>query len=1178
MTVTAAEEADRDGLPTVIYASKAARQNAGRHETYLVTVTADALRKANIPVPADLKHSAHGAIERLKQERESAQMLAQSVQSIAAEQFANDRSVVAKFDQHVKPSLHRLLSKIPQHLVQDDHIVQPGESVIEKNLQAMQRGIATTINRSDPPSKASIVGHITLTEEQKDLLASFLDGAGNYAHVPPAVMEPLLYGAAHVSSGSRTRDNASTTLCRPQSQMEQSASRLLGIVPEPANPVPDSLPPPAGVVAAPDDVAVYVTRLTAPISPPEDSAMLILSQSEQRADQETVQQAVHDFGLQPGPADAPALHDFHNLQIAFADVWEEAIDARVLNAAANVYGEYVKVDPSGLPDPFLSWMLLPPPVLTATTTFGAFATVNVPPAVLKAFQITEAQWCVLDEAQRGTLSDLAGRLTADSDKVWSKTTYMLPSSATQGANTLERKAFEEWRVWGERIIAHAKHKVDAAKARQPTTSPGEFTRLHQLLRDLHERLRENYAFTIYAANPQERSVNFGIVVTYRQQWVPKAYQAGELVKTIPLAPRESRKFSKKVVVKKSRAEKETDNALQSRKSESGETFRAESDILRKAETTTNFSLTAEGSYNIGISKGTSKSALTQQAATLSQDVKKDFHEAVFKAAEEYRQERNVEIRTDVSDEAEVLDSGEITNPNDELTVTFLFYELQRCYRVFEHLHKVTPVVLVAQEMPRPEDVDEDWLVAHDWILRRALLDDSFRPALDYLSSGVVGDEYAVEEMRENVERQRHLLDALQEEVVAIREQLGRRYGALETAFENRAVEAGREAGGGLLGSAADYLFGSGGNADETARLREEAAKDAYERAAREEKETKARLEREVTALMATTEAYTNAVRDHLSRKEQIIRLRTHVKQNILYYMQAIWDSEHTDQRFFRLHQVQVPVLTGSERSYTILATPNPKFIRPYPYHKQQLFPVVVDRPVTVPVAPEMTTLAACAELDNLLGYKGNYMIFPLKQSNALTDHMMLPYIDAVFGIHDPDEFGNWTPQQFAEYVHCLRARLGDAEFATLTAQLKDEYTQLLTAPRRVDEEIVVPTGSLFIEALPGQHPILEGFKLMPAPLTLRRHRRMFEGLNLRTCDSPRGSCLTSTEIRILTSTSFLKERLSVSHWPNRPNPSLTFASIASADLVEDALDDDYGRIRSRGDYTENRSGTDSHVR
>ena len=45
---------------------------------------------------------------------------------------------------------------------------------------------------------------------------------------------------------------------------------------------------------------------------------------------------------------------------------------------------------------------------------------------------------------------------------------------------------------------------------------------------------------------------------------------------------------------------------------------------------------------------------------------------------------------------------------------------------------------------------------------------------------------------------------------------------------------------------------------------------------------------------------------------------------------------------------------------------------------------------------------------------------------------------------------------------------------------------LLTTPLRDNEEIIVPTGSLFIEALPGVHPLLEDFKLMHRAIDVKK--------------------------------------------------------------------------------------------
>ena len=68
-------------------------------------------------------------------------------------------------------------------------------------------------------------------------------------------------------------------------------------------------------------------------------------------------------------------------------------------------------------------------------------------------------------------------------------------------------------------------------------------------------------------------MNFGILNTYRQIWTPLSYQAGPLVKTIPLAPKQTQKvvITRKTVKKRSR--KETEKNLSVLKEETNQTDR-----------------------------------------------------------------------------------------------------------------------------------------------------------------------------------------------------------------------------------------------------------------------------------------------------------------------------------------------------------------------------------------------------------------------------------------------------------------------------------------------------------------------------------------------------------------------------------------------------------------------------
>jgi hypothetical protein len=421
------------------------------------------------------------------------------------------------------------------------------------------------------------------------------------------------------------------------------------------------------------------------------------------------------------------------------------------------------------------------------------------------------------------------------------------------------------------------------------------------------------------------------------------------------------------------------------------------------------------------------------------------------------------------------------------------YQLQRRYRVNEEIRSVTPVILVAQEFPKPEQIDEDWIVAHDWILRRALLDDSFIPALIYLSTKEVGDEVALRELFKNVEQHRRLVEDLKDVLVSTHSQVNSRYKALEVAIARHADAVQAEEEGGGLVPVGGFLIptGDGGApSPEAMRLNEDAARDAYERAAKQEKEMQARLDRETTALEAITETYTRQLSEHLNRKAQIARLRVHIKENIFYYMQAIWSYEPPDQRFFRLHDVRVPRLIG-EKTYAV--EPDPDAL-PMPPDWKTPYKLTLHSSIDAE-ALEFDMLGEVADLDNLLGFKGNFMMFPLKEGNDLTDFLMTPYYDKVGQLVDPDPLGNWTLHDFVEYVCCLRKTLSRNAFIRRLPALKKLYARFKELGAK-DEEIIVPSDSLYIEALPGVRPVLEDFKLLHRALDVKKVQAEVRGAEL----------------------------------------------------------------------------------
>jgi hypothetical protein len=579
-----------------------------------------------------------------------------------------------------------------------------------------------------------------------------------------------------------------------------------------------------------------------------------------------------------------------------------------------------------------------------------------------------------------------------------------------------------------------------------------------LLAELEQKLGEPYRFTVYGADDSGTAVNFGVLTTYRQTWRPLGYQAGRLVETVTLAPREERTYSRKVTTSTKRRLETKEKARNVTRTEEQTTQRAVKDIVETAERRTG--LEATGSY--GVTSG----SLSIDDAKNSSDTRQNFREAVIKAASEYESDRSVDVSFETSIDVTVEHTGKLSNPNDELAVTFLFYQLQRRYHLSEHLHRVTPVVLVAQPVPKPNQIGIAWLLQHDWILRRVLLDPSFVSALDTVNTSLVGDEATVGQLRANLDQQRSVVEVLRASLIAKQAEANALFRGLQQAIMTGAEAADDH---GMWDAVTEWI--AGGGSEEANRARAETAREAFDRAQAKERALGEQLQRELTTLTAMTTQWAAASRALLDKTVDVQRLRLHIKQNILHYMQAIWDHEPSDQRYLRLHHVPVPVIAGS-MSYRVVADATPP---PLPPHWTP--PVVVEATLSGQATDATVALGEIADLDRPLGYRGNYAIFPMREAHPIARFLMLPYVDRHAGAHDPDHLGNLTRAELERYARCVRDAVSPAEYEALRPGLEEAHRRVVVDPRPIEQEIVVPTDALFIEALPADRPLLEDYKL-----------------------------------------------------------------------------------------------------
>lgn len=614
------------------------------------------------------------------------------------------------------------------------------------------------------------------------------------------------------------------------------------------------------------------------------------------------------------------------------------------------------------------------------------------------------------------------------------------------------------------------------------TSIAGASRLSRLLQELDQVLNAKYSFDVYAKD----SINFGIMVTYRQTWKPEKYQVGDLVSTIPLAPKEVRRYTTRRVTKKSRAVKEVEDALQSRKSEQSDTSRVDAEIVDKAQNKTNFNITAKESlggegYNIE-----STQQAGGEAAKQSEKAKKDFRESVLKSAEEYRQQHRTDIDTSSSEESEDTTFHEIQNPNDELTVTYLFYELQRTYRISEKIHKLTPVVLVAQQVPQPHEIDDAWLTANDWILQRVILDDSFRSALTYLTKSFVGAEINIRILESNANAQKALVDKLNQQLQVQLQILDSDQRDVLNAVQSLAGSQREE---GILNTIKRVFdpIGITGTADTGAKSAAQTmvdyARETVDRAERERARLLSQIGVASTTLQMAIDKLSAAVKEHHDRVAEIDRLRVHIKENILYYMQAIWSHEPPDQRFFRLYNLDVPIVQPVANGVVVDLAAGDQAVTDWLRSRQ-----TADASLPMPEVTVTTKkLVEVANLDKVLGYKGNYAIFALNENNFITLHMMQDYLEVSdkVSLRDPDDMANYSVDELQRLAECMYRKNPD-EFRKNQDRFKRLIIDRLMSGRAEDDLVVVPTTSLYIEALVGTHPLLEDFKLIHRALDVKK--------------------------------------------------------------------------------------------
>ncbi|GIH03819.1 hypothetical protein Rhe02_18860 [Rhizocola hellebori] len=800
-----------------------------------------------------------------------------------------------------------------------------------------------------------------------------------------------------------------------------------------------------------------------------------------------------------GPADADAFYDYPTLQVAWSDVWTAVVDGITDQKIRELYAEIVEVvDPEAIPADLSEIDELHDLLDALSESVAAASSTLAAPSELAAWEPTVGEnWASLSFADQeyirflnvadGFIVDVRnmhgtvqGALINGNDHLDDIEQFENYPDSYIPPRTLASLVDDEdyFRREARSVVRDAKKDSGGASSR--------LGRAEKLIAELKEQMVAPYQFDVFAVG----AYNFGILATYRQRWRPTGYQAGDLAGAIALAPNEKRSYT----VERKSSRKNTRNSETERmlggSSESGQTGRAEAEIVsaaKRAQTmSANYSPKVDVVGVVGAEIGGAEFGGSQDSSSSS--TKKDIREFTRKAAQEYRDSNKVTVGSEQSWDRTVTEKRDIENPNNELTVTYLFYELQRRYEVAERLADLVPVILVAYEVPAPHEITEAWLLRHDWIIRKALLDKTFASALRYLSRSFAGDEVSVEVLEQQWRTQLAVVAETRRQSTAHTQLRDEARKALERAVQDVAqVQSGLSPadvqaalGPAVGGWLSDRLFG---DSEEESQADANNAQHALEWADADLAQLDSAMRESLTVLERATEAYVAGVRKRLDRRTQIDRLILHVKENIFHYMQAIWDCEHPDQRYLRLYdmEIQWPGATG-EAVLTDLddfVVRSDLRIRAAPAGLPDLMDNVVENPVAVlfgtPELKEKRRLHQVADLTRPLGYRGNLAVFPLREHNALSTYLAQDLLDSEFGLRDPDPLGGMPTA--SEAIALARCAMHRAKDEAARSRVTEWLMDALEAAHQVSQEVIVPTGELFIEGLPGSHPLLEDFKL-----------------------------------------------------------------------------------------------------
>jgi hypothetical protein len=599
-----------------------------------------------------------------------------------------------------------------------------------------------------------------------------------------------------------------------------------------------------------------------------------------------------------------------------------------------------------------------------------------------------------------------------------------------------------------------------------------------------------YKFNVFDYNPNSAFVNLGLRLIYRQEWRPIGDQVGEIVKTIPLGPKQVEKVSTKIT-KRTKITKTSENIKSTESTtETSDSSKDSSEVVQEAKDSLKWNVEVDASCNFGVGSASTKDEIGGNQEQSSKSTSSHLSETMKKTANKIHTETKVTVSTEHEEAFEYQTSSEIQNPNEEIAITYVYAKWQRQYDVFTHLAEVQRVVMIPEYLPMPSEITIAWIKQYDWIIAKVLLDDSFRDILTSIGQDV--DPYDdTFKLLENT---------------------------LSTAL-------GENTGKNVLGGTKEAVTSLALTGIDLGAE----AQTNYSQAIKE----RIQKQKERDAIIA--------------KRRRFIK---HIQDNILHYMRAIWSAEDPDQRLLRYQKSHIKVPAVFQVDVTdkliqeIIHTLFPSLQDELNRCRQNKATIVEEGNVKIPIVPSKKIKDMWPSVADMIipagpiGFHGNYAIFYLKPEYAGKFPQLECYLsnyarNGVF--HDPaltsyeslqdkvncmvcDTLVGWSDfkcpicnclvketldflkQEMVDVVPELRLRYSiavDAGKGKLDVFLSTDYLFKYFYPeylcrKDLGSKVLVDTNNLAIDILPGTGSALEPFKLAHRSLDVQKVQQEVE--------------------------------------------------------------------------------------